>query len=75
MHSEGLTSKIVRFIMFRQYEMNIKKESVHRCLANNIETIDLLYQVYSSTNYESSDENQQNFSSFLKDVEITFVTY
>lgn len=35
MYCEGLTVKIVRFIMFRKYEMNVKKETVHRCLAHN----------------------------------------
>lgn len=74
-HSAGLTWKMLRFIMFRKYEMNVKKESVHRCLAHNMETIDLLYQVYSSTNYESKDDNKQTFSHFLKDVEITYITH
>ena len=65
---------MVRFILFRKFEMNIKKETLHRCLANNSETIDLLYEVYSSTNYDSKDEKKQIFLDFLKDVETIHIT-
>lgn len=34
-HTDDLNWKLLRFISFRKYEMNVKKESVHRCLGNN----------------------------------------
>ena len=60
--------------MFRKFEMNIKKETLHRCLANNSETIDLLYEVYSSTNYDSKDEKKQIDEVYKERLEVALAT-
>ena len=61
--------------MFRKYEMSVKKESIHRCLMNNMAVIDSIYQLYSSTNYDRKDPSRASIINFLQDVGTTYVSY
>ena len=61
--------------MFRKYEMSMKKESVHRCLMNNMAVIDLLYQLYTPTNYDRNDPNRASTINFLRDIGTAYVSY
>ena len=60
--------KLYDFIMFRKHYMSPKKVGLHRCLRENIQIVDLLYQIYTPR----SINKDYNVIRFLRDVEQAF---